>query len=376
MVAGSPRVTRDTFSVRVIHVAPTGFGDAGLYGGGERYPLELCRALAQRIECRLVTFGSTPGSFTENGGLERVVLRPALLARGHPAHPVGGGLLSATSDATIVHVHQMRSAPSRVGALAALIRGQRRVVTDHGLGGGGWGGLLPRLFDRFACVSRYSAKTLRAPPAKTRIIYGGADTNRYRPGHEARSGVLFVGRLTPHKGVDKLIEALPTEASLTVCGTSGHDRRPPESTYPGVLRCLARGRAVSFRERISDDELSVLYRRAAVFVLPSVYETRFGRHVEISELLGLSALEAMASATPVVCTRVGGLSEVVRDGETGFVTEPGNVEELRDRITTLLREPALAGKMGQAARRLVLDSFTWASCAQRCVDIYRELEAR
>ena len=323
-----------------------------------------------------MTFGSDPGTFTEDGGLERVVLRPVLFARGHPAHPMGGGLLSATAGATIVHVHQMRSAPSRVGALAALVRGQRRVVTDHGLGGGGWGGLLPRLFDLFACVSRYSAQTLGAPEPKTRVIYGGADTDRYRPGHEARAGVLFVGRLTPHKGVDKLIEALPADASLTVCGTSGHDRDQPESTYPGVLRGLARGRAVTFRQQIPDDELAVLYRRAAVFVLPSVHQTRFGRRVGISELLGLSALEAMASATPVVCTRIGGLSEVVRDGETGFVVAPGDVAELRDRIATLLREPALARQMGEAARRRVLECFTWERCARRCVDLYRELEAR
>lgn len=360
--------------MRVTHVAPTGFGDTGLYGGGERYPLELCRALAGRIQCRLVSFGPTPRSFTEDGGLERVVLQPVFLARRHPAHPVGGGLLSATADAAIVHTHQMRSAPSRVCALAAVLRGQRRVVTDHGLGGGGWGGLLPRLFDRFACVSQYSARQLGAPAAKTRVIYGGADRERYRPGHEPRAGVLFVGRLTPHKGVDKLIEALPPGAGLTICGTSGHDGRAPERTYPDVLRWLARGRAVSFRQRISDDELAMLYRRAAVFVLPSVHETRFGRRVEISELLGLSALEAMASATPVVCSRVGGLSEVVTDGETGFVVEPGNVGELRDRITTLLRDAVLARRMGDAARTRVVERFTWERCAQRCVDIYGELE--
>jgi glycosyltransferase involved in cell wall biosynthesis len=118
----------------------------------------------------------------------------------------------------------------------------------------------------------------------------------------------------------------------------------------------------------------MLYRRAAVFVLPSVHETRFGRRVEISELLGLSALEAMASATPVVCSRVGGLSEVVTDGETGFVVEPGNVGELRDRITTLLRDAVLARRMGDAARTRVVERFTWERCAQRCVDIYGELE--
>jgi glycosyltransferase involved in cell wall biosynthesis len=361
--------------MRVIHVAPTAFGPDGLYGGGERYPLELCRTLARHVECRLVTFGPTPQRFVEEGGLERVVLRPALHARGHPAHPVGGGLLRATTDASIVHFHQMRSAPARVGAVAALLRRQRRVVTDHGLGGGGWGGLLPRLFDRFACVSRYSAAVMRAPTAKTQVIYGGADVHRYRPEDEPRSGVLFVGRVTPHKGIEKLIEALPSEACLTVCGTTGHDKRAPEATYPGLLRKLARGRDVRFVKSVADAELPLLYRRAAVFVLPSVEDTCFGRHIEISELLGLSLLEAMASATPVVCSRVGGLSEVVTNGKTGFVIEPGDVEALRDRITTLLRDAPLARRLGDAARRRVMDEFTWERCAERCLDVYAELEA-
>ena len=361
--------------MRVIHVAPTEFGADGLFGGGERYPLELCRALARHVECRLVTFGSTARRFTEEGGLERVVLCPGLFARGHPAHPVGGGLLRATAGATIVHLHQMRSAPARLGALAAVARRQRRVVTDHGLGGGGWGGLLPRLFDRFACVSRYSAAVMRAPAAKTHVIYGGADAGTYAPGKEPRSGILFVGRVTPHKGIDKLIAALPPGAGLTVCGTSGHDKRAPEKTYPEVLRKLARGRDVRFLQRVSDAELPGLYRRAAVFVLPSVEHTCFGRRIEISELLGLSLLEAMASATPVVCSRVGGLSEVVTNGETGFVTEPGDVAALRDRIMTLLHDARLARRMGEAGRRRVLEEFTWERCAERCLDVYAELEA-
>ena len=356
-------------------MAPTGFGADGLYGGGERYPLELCRRLARHVECRLVTFGSAPERFTEGGGLERVVLRPALRLRGHPAHPVGGGLLRATADATIVHLHQMRSAPARAGAVAALLRRQRRVVTDHGLGGGGWGGLLPRLFERFACVSSYSAAVMGAPAAKTHIVYGGADVGRYRPGGDPRAGVLFVGRVTPHKGIDRLIEALPAGAALTGCGTTGHDRRAPERTYPDLLRELARGRDVRFLEHVSDAELPLLYRRAAVFVLPSVEHTCFGRHIEISELLGLSLLEAMASATPVVCSRVGGLSEVVTNGETGYVTEPGDVEALTDRIASLLRDAPLARRMGEAARRHVMDEFTWERCAERCLDVYAELEA-
>jgi glycosyltransferase involved in cell wall biosynthesis len=321
-----------------------------------------------------VTFGPAARKLSEPGGPHIRVLRTVAHLRGHPAHPVALGLPAALDDADVIHTHHLRSTPSRVAALTGRVRGRRLVVTDHGLGGGGWGGMLPRLFDRFLMVSRYSAETLGAPPSATRVIYGGADPERYRPGpDDDRRGVLFVGRLTPHKGVDRLVRALPDGASLTVVGSGGHDPRPPERDYPDLLRRLAHDKAVTFRERVSDTELPALYRAAAVYVLPSVHETCYGRHIEISELLGLSVLEAMASATPVVCSRVGGLVEVVRDGETGFVVEPGDVAALHDRMQLLLRNPRMARQLGANAREEVLKRFTWDACARRCIDAYREL---
>jgi glycosyltransferase involved in cell wall biosynthesis len=354
-------------------VAPTPFGAEGLFGGGERYPFELARALAAQVDCRIVTFGRTAREVSVDG-LHVQVLRPLTHLRGHPAHPLALRLPAAVDDADVVHTHHLRSTPSRLAALAARARGNRLVVTDHGLGGGGWGGLLPRLFDRFLTVSRYSAQTLRAPPSSTRVIYGGADPRRYRPGSDDdRHGVLFVGRLTPHKGVDRLLRALPAGALLTVVGSAGHDRRAPEREYPQMLSRFARGKAVTFRDSVSDAELPHLYRAAQVYVLPSVHETCYGRHVEISELLGLSVLEAMASGTPVVCSRVGGLPEIVRDGETGFLVEPGDVAALGDRIALLLSDERLASRLGANARDAVLERFTWDACARRCIAAYREL---
>jgi glycosyltransferase involved in cell wall biosynthesis len=258
--------------------------------------------------------------------------------------------------------------------VTARLSGQRLAVTDHGLGGGGWGGLLPRLFHRFLTVSRYSARTLGAPPDKTVVIYGGADPHRFHPGRgDRRGGVLFVGRLTPHKGVDRLIRALPADATLTCVGTSGHDPRPPESGYGDLLRGLAAAKRVRFAGEVLETELPLLYRRAAVFVLPSVQVTCYGRAIAISELLGLAVLEAMASATPVVCSRLGGLPEVVRDGETGFLVTPGDIGELHDRIATLLADPRLAARMGARARELVMERFTWQACARHCLTAYQDL---
>jgi glycosyltransferase involved in cell wall biosynthesis len=360
--------------MRVIHVAPTAFGADGLFGGGERYPLELARAMARDVECELVTFGPRRGRGREPGGLRVRTLRPLAFLHGHPAHPVAPSLLAALSGADLIHTHHMRSTPSRLAALAARARRQRTAVTDHGLAGGDWAGLLPRLFDRFLLVSAHSARELRAPPRRTRVIYGGADPRRYAPDPAvSRDGALFVGRLTPHKGVDRLIAALPSGGRLSVAGSAGHDPAPPERDYPLLLRRLAAGRDVRFLGPVPDEALPDLYRRAVVLALPSVDRTCYGRDVRVSELLGLVALEAMASGTPVVASRLGGLAEVVRHGVTGFLAEPGNVAELRERLDQLLRDRALAARLGRNARELVLDRFTWRACAERCLAAYAEL---
>src|SRR5205823_12564085 len=124
---------------------------------------------------------------------------------------------------------------------------------------------------------------------------------------------------------------------------------------------------------VPDAELPALYRAAAVLALPSVWRTCYGTDVRVSELLGLVLLEAMASGTPVVCSRLGGLPEVVQHGVTGFLVEPGDVDELHDRIATLLTDARLAARMGSRARELVLDRFTWQARAARCLAAYDDL---
>lgn len=360
--------------MRIVHVAPTLFGPAGIFGGGERYPLELARALARHVETELVTFGPAARAWRDESGLGVRVLRSVAHFRGHPAHPLGPGLARALARAEVVHAHHMRAAPSRVAAVVARARGSHAVVTDHGLRGGDWLGVLPRLFDRFLTVSAYSARELGAPPSRTRVVYGGADPERYRPDPElVREGVLFVGRITPHKGIDRLLAALPEDVPLQVVGSTGHDPRPPERDYPSLLRSAAAERRVEFLGAVSDDDLPLLHRRARVFVLPSVARTCYGREVAVSELLGLAAIEAMASGTPVVASRIGGLPEVVVEGETGFLVEPGNVAELRERIEQVLRDRPLAERLGRNGRERALERFTWDACAGRCLAAYAEL---
>jgi glycosyltransferase involved in cell wall biosynthesis len=185
--------------------------------------------------------------------------------------------------------------------------------------------------------------------------------------------VLFVGRLTPHKGVDRLLAALPAGVALRVAGSGGHDPRPPERDYPALLARLAQGRDVSFLGPVADAALPGLYRGAVALALPSVDRTCYGRPVPVSELLGLVALEAMASGTPVVASRLGGLAEVVVDGETGFLVPPGDTGALRDRLARLVADRRLAARLGANARDLVLQRFTWRACAERCLAAYATL---
>ena len=86
--------------------------------------------------------------------------------------------------------------------------------------------------------------------------------------------------------------------------------------------------------------------RQPVLVLPSVHCTCYGKWINVSELLGLVVLEAMASGTPVVCSRIGGLPEVVQHGVTGYLVRPGDTGELRERLSQLLCDRALAVRLG------------------------------
>ena len=113
----------------------------------------MARALAEQVACELIVFGPRPGLSIDPSGLRIRILRPLALLGGHPAHPLVPSLPRYLAGADLVHTHHMRSAPSRVAALAARARGIHTAVTDHGLQGGDWRGLLPRLFERFLAVS-------------------------------------------------------------------------------------------------------------------------------------------------------------------------------------------------------------------------------
>ena len=114
------------------------------------------------------------------------------------------------------------------------------------------------------------------------------------------------------------------------------------------------------------------YRRALCLVLPSLYRTPEGE-TNVPELLGQTLLEAMACATPVVCTRVASMPEIVEDGANGFVVDADDRRSLADRLRWLASHPNEAAAMGETGRQVVLERFQWNQVVDRCLTAYQSL---
>lgn len=355
---------------RVLHLTPRLFGYDGVVGGGERYALELARAMSDHVPVRLVGFASR-GSRETDRQIEIHAEPGRMAVAGRAYDPVNLGFLRHILWADVIHFHQFRSTACALGTLLGRPLRRRLYVTDHG---GGGSNLLRRLrlggwLHAHLSQSEFTIGTMPYVGRRHEIIYAGVDADRYQPVAEKVPGrVVYLGRLLPHKGVEHLIEAMPEVAHLSVVGRS-HD---PE--YFEFLKERAAGRPVEFVADASDDAVVELLSSAQVLVLPSVYEDFRGRRQELPELVGLVLLEAMACGTPVICTRVGGMPEIVMEGETGFVVEPSSASAIAAALMTLLDDSALATAMGAAARRDVRARFTWDAIAGRCLHEY-ELDA-
>jgi len=356
---------------RVAHVVPALFGSEGVYGGAERYALELARAMARRVPTTLVAFGSVRQS-RRDGPLRVEVLRNWVPYRRFRFDPFGPSLLLWLARADVIHYHQTHT----MMASLALLYGRaahKPVFTSH-LGGGGLG--LHRLTDVSGWyaghlhISDWSRQTFgHGGRADAVVVGGGVSTDLFRPDPDGLRDdfVLYAGRLLPHKGIDYLVEAVDPDQPLVLAG------RPWRHAlgYYERLKKLAVGKRVEFRTDCTDADLARLYRRALCVVLPSVYTTSDGAHYSIPELLGQTLLEGMASGAPAICTAVGAMPEVVEDGVSGFVVPPNDPAALREKLRWLRAHPAEAERMGAAARRRVLERFTWEGVVDRCLAAYR-----
>lgn len=148
---------------------------------------------------------------------------------------------------------------------------------------------------------------------------------------QPRTGGLFVGRLSPEKGVDVLLQALATLPSAQVQVVGGGPLEQQVRTQLGPL-------SLGFQPLPA---VMALMQSAGFMVLPSLWYEGFPRTI----------VEAYACGTPVVASRLGAMAEVIEDGVTGLLFSPGNVQELADKIAWAQANPAAMRTMGQAARR-------------------------
>jgi glycosyltransferase involved in cell wall biosynthesis len=356
--------------MRILHIAPAQFGENGVVGGAERYAQELAANMAEQTSTTLAVFGDKSEE-RQLGRLRLRVLGPARYVRGQKSNPITASILSEIHQADVVHCHQQHIVASTLASLACRVTGRKVFVSD--LGGGGWDlssyVSTDRWYHGHLHISEYSRAVFghnNQPWAH--VIYGGVNTDRFSPDMSVpKDGtVLFVGRLLPHKGIDDLIRAIPPDMTLEIIG------RPYHPQYHRDLLKLAENKRVIFRHQCDDKSLVEAYRRASCVVLPSVYRTMYGTESRVPELLGQTLLEGMACGIPAICTDVASMPEIVRDQVSGFVVPPNDPDSLRDRILWLRQHADDGLAMGEAARRDVLERFTWPAVVRRCLEIYDE----
>jgi glycosyltransferase involved in cell wall biosynthesis len=201
------------------------------------------------------------------------------------------------------------------------------------------------------------------PAARPEVLPMPAAIDSFAPRHDRqRSRLLFVGRLTPQKGVDHLLRALSQMRETAILDIVG------EGTAREDLRALARdlslnGR-VAWHGQLSQEQLAGLYCAASALVVPS-----------IDEGLGLVAVEALLCETPVVGFRSGGLTDVIRDRSTGILVEPGDSTALARVLDDVIANPDRAAVLGKAGRMHALSTFAPESVARNYARLYRRVLA-
>ncbi len=189
----------------------------------------------------------------------------------------------------------------------------------------------------------------------------GVDEEVFRPGEDVQKdpvSILAAGRLVEKKGFEILLRAvaqMQTPAHVSIAGDGDLRGRLEE-----IAAELGLGERVSFLGNLSQPEILKLYRSCAIFCLPSVRDS--GGNVD-----GLPnvMLEAMSSGMAVAASRVGGVPQVMRDGENGLLVDEKQPAALAAALDALAGDDELRRRLGAAARRTILDGFTWRQYGQR-----------
>ena len=249
--------------------------------------------------------------------------------------------------------------------------------------------------DAIIAVSRETKddieRLFNVDPARVHVIHNGIDLNEYRKidstGALERYGVdpakpylLFVGRITRQKGLQHLVRAIQfmdRDFQIVLCAAAPDTAQLGEEMRIAVEGAKAQRPGIIWIDEMVDQQAACeLYSHAAVFVCPSIYEP-----------FGIINLEAMACETAVVASAVGGIKEVVIDGETGLLVPIDQMKQspfeaidpekfardLAERINELMRNPQLRERFGKAGRKRVEENFSWAAIAEKTKALYTSL---
>lgn len=313
---------------------------------------------------------------------------------------------TAEIEADLVHCHTWYS--HFAGILAKLNYGLPLVITVHSLEplrpwkreqlGGGYDftvWLEKSALEMADAVIAVSAETksdlerlFAIAPERLLVIHNGIDLEEYQRTESCaaleRYGidpavpfVLFVGRITRQKGIVHLVRAIAAMDpgfQVVLCAGAPDTPEIAAEMEAAVVRAQAlRPGVIWISEMVDKQSVRELYSHATVFCCPSIYEP-----------FGIINLEAMACETAVVASAVGGIKEVVVDGETGILVpleqmaespfEPKNPQQfardLAAAINRLMRDPELAAKLGRAGRRRAEEKFSWAAIAEQTKALY------
>jgi glycosyltransferase involved in cell wall biosynthesis len=263
-------------------------------------------------------------------------------------------LRRASRGADLVHAHWLLT------AAVARFGGRPFVVTLHGSGSAGRFSDVelarerPRLVRALLrpaaaviCVSETVAAAVRAAGVEVVVIPNGVRVPDEVGSPAEPPEVLYVGRLSPEKNVDTLVEAVG-DLNLVVAGDG-----PLRERVPTALGA------------VSHAEVERLLERASVVVAPCEREG-----------FGLAAAEAMAHARPVVAAAGGALLELVSEGETGLLVPPRDAAALRNAVEQLLGDRELRERLGRSARARARERFSWDAVIERTLETYtRALDA-
>ncbi len=370
-----------------------------VYGGAGVHVDFLARHLRERLDLTVVCTGA------EREGAIAIPEQDSRFPAANPAlHVISAdtAMTAACEGVELVHSHTWYA--NLAGHLGSLLYDVPHVVTAHSLEpqrpwkaeqlGGGY--RLSSWAERTAylgasavvAVSEGMAADVRAAypdvdPDRIHVIYNGIDADFYRPDTATdvveglgidlgRPYVTFVGRITRQKGVPHLLRAgLQLDPSVQLVLLAGAADTPElkAETDDAIARLrVERDGVFVVNEMLPRESVRQVLSHALAFVCPSVYEP-----------LGIVNLEAMACETAVVASAVGGIPEVVVDGETGLLVDytPEDVvgfeAAIADRINQLVHDPSLAAQMGRAGRERAVTTFDWSAIADETVSLYESL---